>query len=193
MRIRHLFIRRLVVVAAVAAASLTIAAPPASAATGPGASAYVSTRVDDPGDVLGRPGNVHMVQLGVDNNPEGPVAAGDIVSYDCEPGQLLGDCDRVAWHHLVAAGPITIRVSADGSAQVTTTVAALRHRDGRQLYLLDVDLAVGPGFLTLRQNCVCAFTGSDGTTYTQDMFVKQWTGSTGSGHDRPLRGGSWSG
>lgn len=162
-------------------AALTLAAPPAWAATGPGASAYVSTRVDDPSDTLGRAGNVHMVQLAVDANPEGDVVSGDIASYDCEPGQLLGDCDRVALHRLVAAGPVSVRVRSDGSAQVTVTVAEVRVRDGRQLRVFDVDLAVGAGILTSRRNCLCSFTGSDGTTFIQRTFVKQWTSATASG------------
>ncbi len=178
---RPLTRRRLAVAAVAAAAALTLVASPASAATGPGNSAHVSTRVDDPGDVLRRAGNVHMVQVGVDVNPEGPQVGGGVTSYDCEPGQLLGDCDRVALHRLVAAGPVSVRVSGDGSAQLTATVAEVRVRDGRQLRVFDVDLAVGPGNLTLRQNCVCSFTGSDGTTYTQSMFVKQWSGATASG------------
>lgn len=166
---------------AIVVAALTLVAPPAWAATGPGASAYVWTRVDDPGNALGRAGNVHMVQLGVDANPEGDVVAGDVVSYNCEPGQLLGDCDRVALHRLVAAGPVSIRVRRDGSAQVTVTVAEERVRDGRQLRVFDVDLAVGPGFLTSRRDCLCSFTGSDGTTYIQRKFAKQWTSATASG------------
>ena len=163
------------------AAVLTLAAPSALAATGPGASAYVSTRVDDPGDALGRPGNVHMVQLGVDVNPEGDVVRGDVTSYNCEPGQLLGDCDRVALHRIVAAGPVSVRVRGDGSAHVTATVAEVRVRDGRQLRVFDVDLDVGPGNLTLRRNCLCSFTAPDGTTYIQGEFVKQWTSATASG------------
>jgi hypothetical protein len=178
---RRLTRRCLAAAVAAVAAALTLAAPPASAATGPGASAYVTTRVDDPGDTLGRAGNVHFVDVGVDANPEGDVLAGDVVSYNCEPGQPLGDCDRVALHRLVAAGPVSVRVRSDGSAQVTATVAEVRVRDGRQLRVFDVDLAVGPGNLTSRRNCVCAFTGPDGTTYTQDIFVKQWTGATASG------------
>ena len=122
-----------------------------------------------------------MVQVGVDDNPEGPLVGGGVTSYDCEPGQLLGDCDRVALHRLVAAGPVSVRVSGDGSAQLTATVAEVRVRDGRQLRVFDVDLAVTAGNLTLRQNCVCTFTGSDGTTYTQSKFVKQWSGATASG------------
>jgi hypothetical protein len=173
--------RCLVVAVSVIVAALTLAPSPASAATGAGASASVWTRVDDPGDALGRYGNVHMVQLGVDANPEGDVVAGSVTSYDCEPGQLLGDCDRVALNRLVAAGPVTIRVRSDGSAQFTATVAEVRSRDGRQLRVFDVVLAVGPGNLTLRRNCICAFTAPDGTTYTQDVFVKQWTGGTASG------------
>jgi hypothetical protein len=178
---RRLTRRCLAAAVAAVAATLTLAAPPASAATGAGASAYVSTRVDDPGDALGRPGNVHTVQFGVDANPEGAVVAGEVVSYICEPGQLLGDCDRYSRHRLVVAGPVSVRVRSDGSAQVTATVAEVAVRDGRQLRVFEVDLAVGPGNLTLRQNCICGFTGPDGTTYTQDMFVKQWTGATASG------------
>lgn len=166
---------------ATAAAALTLVAPPAWAATGPGASAYVWTRVDDPGDSLGRAGNVHMVQLGVDANPEGDVVTGEVTSYDCQPGQLLGDCDRVSLHRLVAVGPVSIRVRSDGRAQVTVTVAEVRARDGRQLRVFDVDLAVGPGILTSRRNCLCSFTGADGTTYIQREFAKQWTSATASG------------
>jgi hypothetical protein len=181
--------RLLAVAAAAAAAAVTLAAPPASAATGPGASVSVLTRVDDQGDGLKRAGNLHIVRLGVDDNPEGAVVAGEITSYDCEPGPnwpppgtgLYGECDRVAYHRLAAAGPVSIRVSSDGSAQLTTTVAEVRIRDGRQLRVLDVDVAVTPGNLTLRRNCVCSVTGPNGTAYTQDMFVKQWTGNTASG------------
>lgn len=163
------------------AAAVTIAVPPASAATGPGGSAYASTRIDDPTDALGRAGNVHMVQVGVDVNPEGGIATGEIRSYDCEPGQLLGDCDRAALHRLVQAGPVAVRVRVDGSAQVTATVAEIRVRDGRQLRVFDVALDVSAGNVTLRQNCACGFTGPDGTNYTQRTFVKQWTGNTAAG------------
>jgi hypothetical protein len=141
----------------------------------------VSTRVDDPSDALGRLGNVHLLQFGVDANPEGTVVAGGITSYNCDPGQPLGDCDRVALTRLVAAGPVSIRVHSDGSAEITATVAEERVRDGRRLRVFDVDLAFGPGSLTLRRNCTCGFTARDGTTYTQQMFVKQWTGATASG------------
>jgi hypothetical protein len=40
---------------------------------------------------------------------------------------------------------------------------------------------VTAGNLTLRRNCICGFSLADGTTFIQDMFVKQWTGSTASG------------
>ena len=62
--------RRCLAAVAIVATALTLAAPPASAATGKGASAYVSTRIDDPTDALGRLGNVHLVSVGVDANPE---------------------------------------------------------------------------------------------------------------------------
>ena len=178
---RRVTSRCLIAAVAVVAAALPLAAPPATAATGAGASASVWTRVDDPGDALGLPGNVHRVQLGVDHNPEGDAVAGEVASYNCEPGQLLGDCDRVSLHRFAPAGPVSIKVRSDGSAQVTARVAELRNRDGHQLGIIDVALSVGPGNLTLRRNCTCGFTGPDGTTYTQDMFVKQWTGSTASG------------
>jgi hypothetical protein len=164
-----------------AAVVLVMVSTPATAATGPGSRAYVSTRIDDPADSLSRAGNVHMVQVGVDVNPEGVAVSGDITSYDCEPGQLLGDCDRVSLHRLASTGVASVSVHPDGHAEVTAEVAELRARDGRQLRVIDVDLTVGTGNLTLRQNCECTFTGPDGVTYVQRMFVKQWTGGTASG------------
>ncbi len=87
----------------------------------------------------------------------------------------------MAWNRLVVAGPVPVTSSADGSAHATARVAEVRVRDGRQLRLLDVDLEVSPGNLTTRRNYVCSFTAADGTTYTQGMFVKQWTSATASG------------
>jgi hypothetical protein len=177
----HLTRRVLVPAVAAVAAALTLSAPPASAAIGPGASASVQTRVDDPNDLLGRLGNVHLVQVGVIHNPEGDVVGGEITSYTCDPGQPLGQCDRVSLTRLVGAGPVTIKVRGDGSATLSATVAEVRERDGKQLRVFDVNLTVGPGTLELRRNCTCGFTAADGTSYTQRQFVKQWYDNTASG------------
>jgi len=167
---------------AIVATGLTLAVPqPASAATGTGASAYVSTRVDDPTDALRRLGNVHLVSVGVDANPEGDQVSGEVTSYNCEPGAPLSACDRVALNRLVANGPVTIKVRSDGSADFSVSVAEVRFRDGRQLRTFDVDLNVEPGDLTSRGNCTCGFSAPDGTTYTQAKFIKQWTGASASG------------
>lgn len=174
--------RRLLAVAvAIAAAGVALTPQPAAAETGVGLRAYASTRVDDPNDQLRRAGNVHMIDIAADVNPEGVYVRGTITSYDCAPGQLLGDCDRVAAHRLVDAGPVAVTVKKDGSAQLTATVAEIRIRDDRQLREFDVNLAVTAGNLTARQNCTCTFSLSDGTTFVQRQFVKQWTGSTASG------------
>jgi hypothetical protein len=178
---RRLTRRCLATTVAVVAIVLTLAAPPASAATGTGASAYVSTRIDDPTDALGRPGNVHLVSVGVDANPEGDQVSGEVTSYNCEPGAPLSACTRASLNRLVPNGPVTIKVRSDGSAEFNVSVAEVRFRDGRQLRVFDVDLAVGPGNLTSRGNCTCGFNAPDGMTYTQVKFFKQWTGATASG------------
>lgn len=178
---RRLTRRCLAVAVVVVATALTLTAPPASAATGTGASAYVSTRIDDPTDALGRLGNVHLVSVGVDANPEGDQVSGEVTSYTCDPGAPLSQCDRVALNRLVANGPVTIKVRSDGSAQFNVSVAEVRLRDGRQLRVFDVDLAVGPGNLTSRGNCTCGFSAPNGTTYTQRTFFKQWTGASATG------------
>lgn len=182
--------RRLPVLAvsvALAAASLSLAAPPAVAATtGPGATAAASTRVADPDNVLGRVGNTYDVSVGAEVNPEGINVSGEIVSYECEPGQATA-CDRVAWHRLVAAGPVAIRVKEDGSATMTATVAETGARDGRLIRVFDVQLTVTAGTLRVRQNCrLCAFTDADGNTYGQKWWVRQWVDATASGAIGPF-------
>lgn len=180
----HAVRRRLPAVAAVATlavATLTVAAAPASAATGPGASAGVSTWVADPDNALGRVGNAYDISVGGEVNPEGIAVSGQIISYDCAPGQTTG-CDQVAWHRLVAAGPTSVKVKEDGSAALSATVAETGARDARQIRVFDVHLAVTAGTLTLAQNCqACSFTDSDANTYTQRKWVREWENSTASG------------
>ena len=181
MQAHHPSRRRLSALAAFAVAALIVTAPPASAATGPGASAGVSTWVADPDNDLGRVGNAYDISVGAEVNPEGIAVSGEIVSFDCAPGQTTG-CDQVAWHRLVAAGPTSVKVKEDGSATVTATVAETGARDGRQIRVFDVRLAVTAGTLTLQQNCQqCSFTDSDGNTYSQRKWVRQWESSTASG------------
>jgi hypothetical protein len=167
--------------AALAATALTVAAPPASAATGPGASAGVSTRIADPGNALGRVGNTYDVSVSGEVNPEGIAVSGEILSYDCAAGQTTG-CTQVAWHRLVAAGPVAVKVKEDGSATMTATVAETGARDARPIRVFDVRLAVTAGTLTLAQNCqLCSFTDSAGNTYGQSEWVRQWDNATASG------------
>jgi hypothetical protein len=184
MHVRHPARRRLSLFAAaatMAAAVLTLAASPASAATGPGASAAVSTWIADPDNALGRVGNAYDISVGGEVNPEGIALSGQIISYDCAPGQTTG-CDQVAWHRLVAAGPVAVKVKEDGSATMTATVAETGARDARQIRVFKVNLTVTAGTLALAQNCkLCSFTDSAGNTYGQSKYVREWNNATASG------------
>ncbi|MGL5826906.1 MAG: hypothetical protein ACRCYU_19160 [Nocardioides sp.] len=135
-------------------------ATPASEGGNEGASAFVSARIDDRADTLGRTGNVHLINVGAEVNPEGWSIQGDITSYDCAAGQAIAACDRVTLHRLEPADPVTVTVHRDGSAHIRGNAHEVGRR-GRWLRTVNFAIDTGPGSVSVRQNADIRFNNWD--------------------------------